>query len=170
MQIKALTAFSDGVLSMYDGEIADVETTKANALIADGYAEEYVEPIVPTGTKSITQNGEVDVTEYATANVNVPQPSGTIEITECGTVDVSAYASATVNIAAYILDLNVGEGEGGGTSWHAKGTVVTLVAATPPAGYTFAGWATTQGATEPDVGETYKVMADTTLYAVYTAQ
>ena len=55
--------------------------------------------ITPTGTINITQNGDTDVTNYATAHVAVPQPSGSIEITQNGTVDVTAYASAIVNVS-----------------------------------------------------------------------
>lgn len=39
---------------------------------------------------------------------------------------------------------------------------------TPPAGKVFAGWATTQSATEPNATSPYTVTEDTTLYAVWT--
>lgn len=55
--------------------------------------------VTPTGTINITQNGDTDVTNYATAHVAVPQPSGSISITQNGQVDVTQYASANVNVS-----------------------------------------------------------------------
>lgn len=57
----------------------------------------------PTGTKNITENGTHDVTNYASASVNVQPDLGTKSITENGTYnassdDLDGYSSVTVNV------------------------------------------------------------------------
>lgn len=59
--------------------------------------------ITPTGTKTITENGEgIDVTTFANVDVAVPipaPPSGTKQITANGTgIDVEQYAQVDVNV------------------------------------------------------------------------
>lgn len=39
--VIALIAFSDGELSMFKGEIRDIDETKAEQLVSDGYVAEY---------------------------------------------------------------------------------------------------------------------------------
>lgn len=87
-------------LSMRKGEVRDVDDTLAETLIAAGVAEQY-NLIEPTGKITITENGNgIDVSQYAEADVNVPNPStGTINITENGeNIDVTSYAAANVNV------------------------------------------------------------------------
>lgn len=86
--------------------------------VPDGY-------IKPEGTLSITENGTHDVTNYASAEVNVPTgitPSGTLTITENGTHDVTSYASANVNVptsgGAY-------KGEWDSSTTYSTGDIVT---------------------------------------------
>ncbi len=151
------------------GQIAEFDDTLAESFISDGFAQEYT-LITPTGTKTITLNGEVDVTQYAKANVEVPQPSGTVEITENGTVDVSAYASATVNIGTYTVTYNVGEGTGTVSPVTViAGNTVALndgAGITPPSEQTFVGWGEGASSTEP-LASPYKPTGNVTLYAIY---
>lgn len=76
MKIKALKAFTvrdsetGNLSSIAYGAIAEVSSTLGESLIADGLAEAYT-LITPTGSIEITSNGTVDVTNYASAVVNV---------------------------------------------------------------------------------------------------
>lgn len=111
MKVRAIIPFttrnsSTGELtSVADGQIITVTDEVGAQLISEGLADEYT-LITPTGTKSITENGEsIDVAAYAKANVNVPNPStGKVEITGTAEVDVTNYASAQVVDANLIAE------------------------------------------------------------------
>lgn len=60
--------------------------------------------IKPSGTIDIVNNGIEDVTEYASANVQVPASavvSGTLSVTTNGTKDVTNYASVSVSVPTH---------------------------------------------------------------------
>lgn len=89
--------------SLVSKNIAANGTYAAASDNADGYSEVVVDVpgIVPSGSKSITANGVHDVSQYASADVDVPVgvfPSGSLNITENGTYDVTDKAQAVVAV------------------------------------------------------------------------
>lgn len=144
--IRALTAFSDGVISMYEGEVRSVDSTKASAFVAAGLATENTTAVLPSGSTTLTANGTYDVYDKETAIVNV-------------------------SIATVTYNVNGGEGEVVAATAIA-GNTITLddgTGITPPTDKEFKGWATTEDAEAADVTNPYTVTADVTLYAVYGA-
>lgn len=103
MYVRALKPFTEylngAFFSPAAGSIFETTSEKGAALISEGLAEEYT-LITPTGTKSITENGsDIDVAQYAKADVAVSQPTGNVELTENGTdIDIAQYATATVAV------------------------------------------------------------------------
>lgn len=149
MNIKTLNAFtmrdaSTGKLTSFAfGEIATVDDTLGNQLISDGLAVLY-QSIVPYGVKNITANGTYDVTQFASATVNVGSLTVTYDANGgTGTVD------AQTVIAGNSIQLSDGTG------------------LTAPEGKEFAGWATEATATEADVSSPYTPTENVTLHAVW---
>lgn len=138
MKVKALLPFTlrdddDGELhSIACGQVVECPDEAGEQLIADGLAEAYT-LVTPTGTKSITENASnIDVSEYAKANVNVPNPStGKVNITGTEEVDVTNYATAQV-VDANLVAGNIKKDVAilGVTGSYEGGSVVTPVTVT----------------------------------------
>ena len=149
MKIKALKPFtlrdsSTGALkSIACGCAAEFDSTAANQLITDGLAEAYT-LITPTGSVNITKNGTVDVTQYASAVVNV----GSYTVSYDSNGGTGTITDVTV-IAGNSLDLNDGS---------------TL---TPPTDKVFAGWADSSTAETANISSPYTPTQNATLYAVW---
>ncbi len=120
---KKLNGGGGGEATLIDKSISSNGTYNASSDNADGYKKVVVNvPNPSTGTVNITQNGTVDVTNYASADVNVPvgftvqelasqtKPSGVLDVTGCTLSNYCfAYRSAITRVEGVLAE-NSGSG------------------------------------------------------------
>lgn len=116
-EIRVLSGTEDAMsLDLMESHIgeANLDIMTQNDLIEQIKTELVgkVVGIIPSGTKSITENGEHDVTEYESVNVDVPIPDeyiipeGTLDITENGEHDVTTYSSVLVDVQSLPIGIS----------------------------------------------------------------
>lgn len=115
-------------------------------------------------------SGQKDLDEMYTLVGTLSKPTGTVSITANGTVDVTQYASAAVNVptGAALLDRTVTFSADGSDYYIAScldGDSVTAPTNPTKAGYAFMGWFTGEGGSGTKVTFPYTPSADTTFYA-----
>lgn len=88
----------------------NLEITENNTYDVTEYEEVTVAVPQPSGKITLTENAtDVDISEYATADIAVPQgvfPEGTYEISDNGTYDVINYANVDIDVPS---DITVNE-------------------------------------------------------------
>ena len=114
-------------MAQSEKNLSAVFTDSANAIRAKKGSSAKIKPIdmadeiasiptgtTPTGTLPITTNGTHDVTNYASANVNVQPQYDSLTLVENGIYNVTDYKNVNVNVPAYYYYLSMDyEGDGG---------------------------------------------------------
>lgn len=124
---KLKSNFQGGVDAIYNACVAKGSTPASHSL-SDVVAGINAIPTgtTPTGTLNISNNGNFDVSNYATAAVAVPASavvSGTALITSNGTVDVTTYKNASVNVPASAVTSGTYTYTGQESSWTQDVTI-----------------------------------------------